>query len=164
MKGLTFMLAMTAVLALGVVAEAVEYDTHCGRNGGFRSRTAQTGGCGVSQTRQMQSPPRFQGDDVVSSPEPTNRTAGTRRTRFVIHTVGKPTIHCDGKVVEPPVVLVPMIRARVYVPMRARVYVPIGTSPVVGVPTSKGYFYRERRLGILGLGGREIQYHEYGGK
>ena len=154
MKGLTLLLAMTAVLAFAVVGNAEEYEKHCSGSGGFRAQTggcgvqAQTGGCGVSQ--RGVAPPRFSGDDIVPSPEPVNRTAAHRGARYTTHTVGKPTIHCNGVVVGTPVIVVP-----------ARV-VPVSRRAVIGVPTNSGYFYSERRLGILGLRGVEVQMHQYG--
>ncbi len=55
-----------------------------------------------------------------------------------------------------PAVLVP-------IPTYRPVYHYVNTAPLaVGVPTTSGYFYVERKLGLLGLRGKVVQCHRYG--
>lgn len=191
MKGITSLLAILAIACFVGTANAGDledlakkntevktsktFETHCGGSGGFSSRGFASGGCGtggfasggcgVGSRGPSFSPqaPSFSGPDVVPTPEPVNSTASLKG-EFLNHTVGKPTLDGQGvsgdaenHCVRPATVLVP-VRP---VPVRP-VLVPAAPA-IVGVPTNKGYFYTERRLGLLGLRGRVVQYHEYGG-
>lgn len=166
---------------------AQTFETHCGgSSSGFAS-----GGCGVPQfasggcgsgcgvtpsfgqtPRFAPQAPSFGGQDVVPTPEPVNSTASLKGD-YIAHTVGKPTEdggvsgnaenHCLPNGYCQPTVLVPVrpVPVRPIVPVRP--VLVAAPTPVVGVPTNRGYFYSEQRLGLLGLRGKVVQYHQYGG-
>lgn len=188
MKGFATLWALAAIVCFAVPSLAGDindlktknagtYETHCGGSSGFQSSGGcgvggfqSGGGCGVSQGHMPQfSPqaPSFGGQDVVPTPEPVNRTASLKGD-YVAHTIGKPTedggvsgqaeTHCR----RPATVLVPVQPVFVR-PIPVRPVLVATPPPVIGVPTNKGYFYSEQRTGLLGLRGKVVQYHEYGG-
>ena len=137
MKGFVA-LAITALMFL-LVADA---HAQCGVRRG--------GGCGVNSgcgVQRVTTDVRFQGPSVVPAPAPVNEISVTTSKREDLEaTVGAPTLACDGTVSNHCVRRPRAIR-----------------QAAVEVPTDRGYFYTERRTGLLGLRGRVIQYHEYGG-
>jgi len=82
----------------------------------------------------------------------------------VAYTKGGAKTYCwRCQTVPAAVVPVPTYRPVYRAPAVAVPVRPVCAKPlVVGVPTNVGYFYTERRLGLLGLRGKVVQYHQYG--
>lgn len=85
---------------------------------------------------------------VRTAPEPGMSLAAGPAASYQTK-IDRPTLDCT---IRRPVLLVPVQPVAV---------VPVRPVPVLPIPT-RGYTYVERRIGLLGLGGRVVHFQQYG--